>query len=753
MHLGQYVLIAFGNFNPFNPQSGVCARRDLITLPPQHIPRWDALDEAYKVLEVARETGYRALLALNGDRVELVKTVAGMAGGDCVLVGDKPVRMGLCRLELPPARYQDLLGGEYGAAVVSMESMVRPSILAAAGEAVRRGGFLAVVGGPWRSWTPGPREGGRGLYKEYLANAISRARLHAWIDGVSVRSMAMRVSKPPPITGTRGYKPQGNMPKRLLAETATIGQARALNRIAGFLRGRGRSLLVRGNRGRGKSYVVGLALAYAIWRRHAGRVVVVGPTPLSVASLMKGLTRGLKVLGVRARIVEAGNGRVVRVSGPWFRVSYETPEAAEPSPILVIDEAAAVGVARVRRLSWRSGKTIVSTTIHGYEGSGRVFAALIEGQLPKPLAKVALEEPIRYPPGDPLEEWIYETFLLKAEPPSHDDLDPGRAEYRIVKRRELARPGGYIEWIMGILMQAHYRSTPDNLLLLLEGDHEVHVLEVDGVPVAVAETVAEGLRAPREARIAWEKLILYSRSPPTLETLRISRIAVTPSLQGRGLGSILLSRLEEEARGRGLDAVTTIYSRHDVLRFWLKNGYTVIYISPRYNRVTGEKNIAMAKPLTARGAKAVHEASCTMKERLLEAAQSIYRDLAAEKMLEMLQAWHTCTYNECISARQKYRLRLYLQGSLDLEQAIDPVAKVLRKHYMEGRPVGGPGDLLAVARIIQGKPWDEAARIAGLSIEEAPRILDELLSKILPPTLRDNGPSDNPGNIQAASPS
>ena len=637
--------------------------------------------------------------------------------------------------------------------MVSMESMVRPSILAAAGEAVRGGGFLAIVGDPWESWTPGPREGGRGLYKEYLANAIPRARLHVWIDKGTTRSMEARVPKPPPRLGPRGYKPRGDMPKKLLAETATLDQAKALDRIAGFLRGGERSLLLRGDRGRGKSYVVGLALAYAIWRRHAGRVVVVGPTPRSVASLMRGLTRGLEALGVKARIVRASNGLIVRVSGPWFRVSYETPESAEPSPILVIDEAAAVGVARVRRLSWRSGKTIVSTTIHGYEGSGRVFASLIEGQLPKPLATVTLGEPIRYPPGDPLEEWIYETFLLKAEPPSHVPLDPGGARYRVVDRRELAKPGGYLEWIMGILTQAHYRSTPDNLLLLLEGDHEVHVLEAGGVPVAVAETVREGPKAPREARIAWEKLILYSSPRHTLETMRISRIAVTPSLQGRGLGSTLLSKVEDAARERGLDAVTTIYSRHDVLRFWIKNGYTVVYISPRYNKVTGEKNIAMAKPLTPPGVETVNEASCAMKERLLEAAQSIYRDLAAEKILEMLQAWHPCDYNECISPRQARRLKLYQQGSLDLEQAIDPIVKALRRHYMENKPRGGLGDLLAIARVIQGKPWDEAAGIAGLGIEEAARILDEALRSILPPTPRDNGPSNDTGNIQATGPS
>lgn len=464
---------------------------------------------------------------------------------------------------------------------------------------------------------------------------------------------------------------------------------------------------------------------------------------------MKGLVRGLKVLGVRARVVRGPEGSVVRVGGPWFRVSYESPDTVEPAPLLVVDEAAAVGVARVRRLSWRSGKVIVSTTVHGYEGSGRVFASLIEGQLPKPLESVELLEPIRYPPGDPLEEWIYETFLLKAEPPEVGDARPEGVEYRVVDKGELARPGGLIAHVAGILVQAHYRTTPDSLLLLLEGSHTVHLLEYKGQPVAVADTLPESRGADRDARIAWEKLVLYAapRDATALSTLRVSRIAVAPSLQGRGLGSLLLSRVEEHARSMGADAVTTIFSRHDVIGFWTRNGYTTIYISPRYNKTTGEKNIAMAKPLTPRGREAVEAASCNMKERLLEAASSIYRDLAAEKVLALLTLWSPCPYKACLSRGQEARLHMYLQGGLDLEQAMDAAAKVLRRAYMETRPEPTRGHLLAIARVIQGKPWDEVARIAGLPIEEAMRELDEVLRRILPPALGQNTPGDDPGDV------
>ncbi len=685
--------------------------------------------KALRVMERARDTGYRGLLVLNGDREELVRDTAEAVGGDCLLVGDSPVRGGYCRRELPPARFQEALGSEYPAAIISLESMVRPSIIAGIAETVRGGGFLAIVGGPWASWTPGPREGGTGLYKEYLEHVIPRARLHAWIDEGRVRSSRLEASTPPPREGPEGYRPRYGVPRRLLREAATRGQAEVLDRLVGFITGRARSFLLRGDRGRGKSYVIGLALAAAARLRLIGRATVLGPSPASVASLMRGLGRGLRVLGVPHRVVSSG-GYVVRYSGPWYRVSYESPETVEPSPLLVVDEAGVVGVARVRSLAWKSGKMIVSTTVHGYEGSGRVFAGLIEGQLPKPLEKGELEEPIRYPPGDPLEEWIYEAFLLKAEPPEATSL--GDVGYRRVERRELARDHQLLSQVVGILVQAHYRNTPDNLLLLLEGDHEVHILESSGGIVAVADTLVESMESPREARLVLEKLRVYAvpEEVSGVRLLRVSRIAVAPRIQRRGLGSRLLGEMEHYASMLGVDAVVTIYSRHDVIPFWLKNGYETIYISPRYNRVTGEKNIAMAKPLTKTGATIVEAASCNMKQRLVETLASIYRDLAAEKVALLLSNWRRCRHPKPqLTRNQVERLKMYLEGMLDMEQAMDPIIKLVS--WITVTQGLEEGDILIVARILQGKTWSDTAAITGYSIEDAQKTLNKKLIKLL----------------------
>lgn len=51
---------------------------------------------------------------------------------------------------------------------------------------------------------------------------------------------------------------------------------------------------------------------------------------------------------------------------------------------------------------------------------------------------------------------------------------------------------------------------------------------------------------------------------------RVSRIAVHEKIQRRGLGSRLLGYIEERARESGASLLTTMFSRHDVIPFWIK---------------------------------------------------------------------------------------------------------------------------------------------------------------------------------------
>ncbi|GBF09130.1 tRNA(Met) cytidine acetyltransferase TmcA [Aeropyrum pernix] len=693
-------------------------------------------------LQRLRHSRLRGLLVVGtGDVKAWAEKLAGYAGGDCALVSPSAGRLpGICRSWAPPGSIERILGGEYAAAIIAVPGLLRPSIIAGAGETVRSGGFLAIVADPPDRWDPGPPRS-TGLYREYLFSSIRDNPVHLWVDDESGRIVSESFLEYTGV-GAQGwspgrYKPSpgSGVPKRLVSACRSESQARALESLARFFRGRWRSALVRGDRGRGKSYVIGLALAYAAWRRLIGRAVLVGPTPLSVQSVMAGLIRGLDVLGLKGhRVVRTSGGEVIRVSGPWFRIAYEQPDTAEPSPLMVVDEAAAVGVARVRRLSWRSGKSLVATTIHGYEGSGRAFARLLPNILPKPFMELELREPIRYLPGDPLEEWLYTVFMLRAEP--SEPGDPSAARPVEVSREVLARDREVLRSVYGILVQAHYRNTPDDLLAMLESPHHrIYALEAEGTPVAVADVVLEGPGVEEEARIALDRLLYMAGSPGSgVVSWRVSRIAVHEDLQRRGLGSRLLRHVEAQARESGASLVTTMFSRHDVIPFWLRNGFKPFYVSPRYNRVTGEKNVALAKPLDSAGAEILEKASKTLALKLALAGSSIYRDLAAEKLALLLHHTPATAPPLYLTGIQARHLEGFLKGEVMADQAFDAVYIALLNTLLATRswnPVE-PGLVGAVARVVQGKPYSEVASIIGAStVDEAVGKVEEYIRGIL----------------------
>uniref|UniRef100_A0A7J3ZK33 TcmA/NAT10 helicase domain-containing protein n=1 Tax=Fervidicoccus fontis TaxID=683846 RepID=A0A7J3ZK33_9CREN len=153
----------------------------------------------------------------------------------------------------------------------------------------------------------------------------------------------------------------------------------------------------------GKSFLLELSIALAIKRGAIGEAVAVAPSSLGLQSLFKGLTTGLSNLSIGYRVKQVGR-YAVSVTGPWFRVAYHSLESAKPATMLVVDEAGSVGIARLRKLSWRSGRVLVATTIHGYEGSGLALARMVEDVLPRPIVKLQLESPIRYSPNDLMEK-------------------------------------------------------------------------------------------------------------------------------------------------------------------------------------------------------------------------------------------------------------------------------------------------------------------------------------------------------------
>lgn len=371
------------------------------------------LSEKLGVLEGG---GFRGLILAFGHPSLVYSELGKLELGDCLYVywpgrGVDEARRLLRGCSMVYAGHiADRLGSEYRLVVIDSYEGLQANTLAAAGEMVKAGGVLLVAGDDWCSLSA---PGSLGLFSEWLRmHALRAENVAVWREGV-LEYEARWVRGPEKwLPGVRGAAAPVWLKRLACCDEQVLVARRAEELLKRYEAG---VLLVTGDRGRGKSAAVGLALAYLVSKRLVGDVTVTGPSEESVQSLFRWLARGLKAAGVRFKAW--GPGRKYHgVKGGWFRVRYLEPWRAEPAPLTVIEEAAAVGPARVRRLAGRSRNVIAVTTVHGYEGSGHYWLRVLKQQLP-PTSIVELSVPVRYAPGDPLEKLLYDALLLRAPDP------------------------------------------------------------------------------------------------------------------------------------------------------------------------------------------------------------------------------------------------------------------------------------------------------------------------------------------------
>ncbi len=129
-----------------------------------------------------------------------------------------------------------------------------------------------------------------------------------------------------------------------------------------------------------------------------------------------------------------------------YVLPHDAGKVSNPD-LVVIDEAAAIPLPLVKGFIG-SHKLLISSTINGYEGTGRSLSIKLFGQLKEaarkaggaPYVEVAMQDPIRYAMGDPVEGWLNSLLLLEATtaPPLRSQLPhPDDCELFLVNKDTL----------------------------------------------------------------------------------------------------------------------------------------------------------------------------------------------------------------------------------------------------------------------------------------------------------------------------
>ncbi|WP_338601002.1 tRNA(Met) cytidine acetyltransferase TmcA [Sulfolobus tengchongensis] len=549
-----------------------------------------------------------------------------------------------------------------------------------------------------------------------------------------------------PYSSNEAHKPSRRIPKEPkiplpIHELCMSSDQNKILEESLFILGEGKRVLaITAARGRGKSASVGLFLAFLAYRHEENfsNIIITSPTYYSAQEIFNFMIVGLKKLKAKFRIKTSKDGKIMKIIVGDTRIKWVSPDLAknEEGNLIVVDEAAAIGLETLDYIIRGWDKVILVTTIHGYEGSGKAFMRYLNKLKNSLLLKhVKMEYPIRYAKGDPIERFMFNVLLLDAEAP--DVIYKSDLEVREIPQEDLFSNDNLLRAVYGILVEAHYRNSPDDLMLL--GDMAFQKIIVgysSGLPIAVAQVVFEGglndtqitdiaRGLKNEGHLIPHRIIKYVRALDFGKMIgwRIMRIAVSPENQGKGIGSKILNEVIKNAQKENVDWIgSSFVVDYSVLRFWVKNGFVPIYLSSIKNEQLNGYSIIVVKPLTERASKFVKELSGFLKDKLLRTSHQVYYNLNPLLIALILRSTYK---NDLIKLEDRIpylyleKIKSYISGEIPYNSIADAAHYITTKYFLEPR-INLSEDIegALVARVLQGKSWYHAGLMLGLSSKE-----------------------------------
>ncbi|HDT1389082.1 TPA: tRNA cytosine(34) acetyltransferase TmcA [Escherichia coli] len=312
-------------------------------------------------------------------------------------------------------------------------------------------------------------------------------------------------------------------------------------------------------RGRGKS-----ALAGQLISRIAGSAIVTAPA-------------------------KAATDVLAQFAGEKFR--FIAPDALlasdEQADWLVVDEAAAIPAPLLYQLVSRFPRTLLTTTVQGYEGTGRGFLLKFCARFPH-LHRFELQQPIRWAQGCPLEKMVSEALVFDDEnfPHTPQGNIVISAFEQTLWRSEPETPLKVYQLLSG----AHYRTSPLDLRRMMDapgqhflqaaGGNEIAgalwLVDEGGLSQELSQAVWAGFRRPRGNLVA-QSLAAHGSNPlaATLRGRRVSRIAVHPTRQREGTGRQLIAGALQYIHDLDYLSVSFGYTE-ELWRFWQRCGFVLV---------------------------------------------------------------------------------------------------------------------------------------------------------------------------------
>ncbi len=527
---------------------------------------------------------------------------------------------------------------------------------------------------------------------------------------------------------------------------ATEEQRNAVEAIIQVVKGhRRRPLVLTSDRGRGKSTALGIAAATLIKQGYE-KIIVCAPSKKIAAMVFQHASRL--------------NPEAVNNDNICFFSPDDLQRQKPKADLILVDEAAAIPISILTGLLTHYSRIVFASTQHGYEGSGRGFSInfkkVLDNQTPD-WNNYHLNTPIRWNENDSLEQFTFEALLLDAEPSDlslniSQNLDLTQSKFSSIDKAELLADEVKLKAFFGLLVRAHYQTKPSDLMHLLDDDETVlYVLEHDfehgSAIIAVALVMQEGrIDSTLSSDIFAGKrrikghLVAQSLSVNVgVETAaqlsgdRISRIAVHPELQRRGIGSLFLKKLVEASSA---DYVSTSFgATTQLIKFWRLAGFNSVYLGIKRDASSGTHSVVMLNPKSSDGEELLKQAQNNFSQNYPHLLSDPLRDLEPELAFSLLsKLLITSDHSPTFSASELSQLTGFANDFRGYENSLSLIWKLVMSKLSENHQLTLVERDILIIKVLQKNTWEELCQKMESDIKgkkEATNLLRTSIGKLL----------------------
>lgn len=441
-------------------------------------------------------------------------------------------------------------------------------------------------------------------------------------------------------------------------------QKKAIEGITGVALGhRHRPLVLTADRGRGKSSALGIAAAELMIQ--STKTICV--TALHIDNTQQIFNHAQRLLPLAS---VCKNNITYQNSNLSFIPVDQLLKSQESINLVLVDEASSLPIHMLIKLANKFPRIVFSSTIHGYEGSGRGFEMRFIKQLSQlqpDFKRINLLQPIRWYQHDTLEQFWFNT-LFHNEQQSTENIESVNQPIscRPVSKAQLLKDKKLLGSVFRLLINAHYQTSQDDLQRLLDapeitcfiltrGTTLLGVVQIveegGGCFVELADNIANCSRRVKGHLVAQNIASSYNTSPFLLaRQWRISRIAIAPEHQRQGLGKRLIHYVEQQARQQQILFLTTSFGCNtDILKFWYSSEFLLTKLSAKPEISSGEHSAICIKPLTNKAVEMSTSIHKEFNQELLYQMDKNYQGVSEELLIQILLLAPDESFGKCMN--------------------------------------------------------------------------------------------------------